>query len=303
MTGSTSAPSPARSGCCARRARRRCCSPRSTPRAASSSSTASSSCTRRSRRSRSRARSSRRSPASRSSTTRSSGGWASPATTRCGSSSTCAARAAPATRSPTRCAAPTTSTSSCRRRRRSSSSSASASRSTALRRLAGDIEETVKRVARPGTTAALVGPTDDAAQRGGRPAARGVPRRGRAARGRRRRRADLLRGDGRMVGKVWTPASTASDNAVVRTTPGNVSRPAIAAFANAAALPPVPGRRVPPGRAGREGTATFRRVPRSDRCIVARRVDSSCRCKGRIRAIEIVGHDDSHTFAPSITSS
>src|SRR3954453_6240113 len=30
---------------------------------------------------------------------------------------------------------------------------------TTLRRLAGDIEETVKRVARPGTTAALVGPS------------------------------------------------------------------------------------------------------------------------------------------------
>ena len=74
-----------------------------------------------------------------------SGGWASRATTRCGSCSTSAAPAAPATRSPTRCAAPTTCTSSCRCRRRSCSSSGWASPPAALRRLAGDVDEVVKR--------------------------------------------------------------------------------------------------------------------------------------------------------------
>ena len=137
-----------RCGCCARPARRRCCSPRSTARAASSRCTASSCCTRRSRRSTSRARSWRRSRASRSSTRRSSAAWAWPATTRCGSCSTCAAPAAPATRSPTRCAAPTTSTSSCRCRRPSCSSSGSARRRPTLRRLAGDVDEVVKRLSR-----------------------------------------------------------------------------------------------------------------------------------------------------------
>ena len=58
----------ARCGCCARPARRRCCSRRSTARAGSWRCTASSCCTRRSRRSRWRARSWRRSRASRSST-------------------------------------------------------------------------------------------------------------------------------------------------------------------------------------------------------------------------------------------
>ena len=96
--------------------------------------------------------------ASRSSTRRWSGRWASPGTTRCGSCSTCAGPAAPATRSPTRCAAPMTSTSSCRCRPRSCSSSGSGSRSSTLRRLAGDVDEVVKRIAEPGATAPIVPP-------------------------------------------------------------------------------------------------------------------------------------------------
>ena len=59
----------------------------------------------------------------------------------------------------------------------------------ALRRLAGDVDEVVKRLAEPGATAPIVPPAAVAAQRGGAVAARGVPRRGRAGRGRRRGRA------------------------------------------------------------------------------------------------------------------
>ena len=156
---STSARSPARSGCCARRARRRSCSPRSTAPAGSSSSTASSSCTRRSRRSRSRGRSSRRSRASRSSTTGSSGGWASRATTRCGSSSTSAGPGAPATRSPMRCAAPTTSTSSCPTQATLVFVVGLGESAAALRRLAATSTRPSSASRAPGTTAALVGPT------------------------------------------------------------------------------------------------------------------------------------------------
>ena len=51
-----------------------------------------------------------------------------------------------------------------------------------LRRLAGDVDEVVKRLSEPGATAPIVPPADVAAQRGGAAAARGVPRRGRAGR-------------------------------------------------------------------------------------------------------------------------
>ena len=144
-----------------------------------------------------RAREARDDPrASRWSTRRWSGAWASRATTRCGSCSTCAAPAAPATRSPTRCAAPTTSTSSCRCRRRSCSSSGSASRRPKLRRLAGDIDEVVKRLARAGRRPRRsCRPPRRCATRWRVPPREAFLGEAEQVRGRRRRRADLLRVD------------------------------------------------------------------------------------------------------------
>ena len=57
-----------------------------------------------------------------------------------------------------RCGAPTTCTPSCRCRRRSCSSSGWARTPAALRRLAGDIDEVVKRLSEPGATAPIVPP-------------------------------------------------------------------------------------------------------------------------------------------------
>ena len=65
----------------------------------------------------------------------------------------------------------------------------------ALRRLAGDVDEVVKRLSEPGATAADRPARRRAGQRGGAVAARGVPRRGRAGGRRRRRRAHLVRVD------------------------------------------------------------------------------------------------------------
>ena len=102
-------------------------------------------------------RSSRPCPASRSSTPTWSASRASPPTTRCGSCSTCGPRGARAKRSPTRCAAPTMPTPSwppghdrLRRRHRPVEF--------ALERMAGDVEEVVKRLSRGGTTSPIIRP-------------------------------------------------------------------------------------------------------------------------------------------------
>ena len=123
---------------------------------------------------------------------------ASPGGTRCASSSTCAGRAAPATRSPRRCAAPTTSSPSWRPTRRWSCCSASRSRRVSLERVAGDVDEIVKRISREGTGRRARAPAEGARERDGRLAARRVPRRGRGRAGRRRRRPHLVRVDRRL---------------------------------------------------------------------------------------------------------
>ena len=73
-----------------------------------------------------------------------------------------------------------------------------AERRETLLRLAGDLEEVVKRIGTDGLDRPDRPPAGDAAQRDGGRAARGVPRRGRGGRGRRRRRPRLVRVDRRL---------------------------------------------------------------------------------------------------------
>ena len=114
--------------------------------------------------------------------------------------------------SPTRCARATTSTPSSRRSRRSCSSSGWASGREALLRLAGDVEEAVARLRRPGaeTRADLPARRDAGARRR---AARGVPRRRRARRRRRRGRAHLVRVDRRLPARASPRCCRASGSA------------------------------------------------------------------------------------------
>ena len=105
-----------------------------------------------------------------------------------------------------------------------------------LRRLAGDVDEVVKRLSEPGATAPIVAARRLARLRGGDPAARRVPGRRRAGGGRRRGRPDLVRVDRQLPARRARAAARASGSRP-RRSPTCASWPPAARACTAPAIP------------------------------------------------------------------